>query len=93
MTTSWTAGVVKHGNDPVTPSPGRVARVTLTHYCLDGSSDATTRDWNGYTAADALAEKRAVFKGNRSRHDLTDGVLTRYGINGCHETYTAEDIA
>lgn len=94
MSTTWTAGVVKHGSDPVAPSPGSVARVALT--TLDESGevvDTCTRDWQGYTAADALAEKRAIFKGNDSPHTYRDGVLTRLGLpEGHRDVYTAEDV-
>lgn len=91
MSTTWTAGVVKHGDDPVEPSPGSVAVVTLDHY-KDGEFMGTcTNEWHGYTATDVIAEKVRIFRGNRSDHDYVGLRVTRYMADGRMDVYTAGD--
>lgn len=77
-----------------TPSPGRRAHLIAEHY-FDGDPVPVTHHhvWVGYTAADVIREKVAVFKSNRTRYKRVGKYsVERYHCVGSWYRLTVEDV-
>lgn len=78
-----------------TSTPAPVAHLTVEHYYAGDvePTSVTHHEWVGYTAADVIRERVAVFKGNRSRYKRVDRcTVERYCADGYWYRIKVEDV-
>ena len=81
MSTTWTAGVVKHGSDHKPPTPGAATLVTIESFHGDDLMATYAVTWDGYTPADVTAARVKRWKDTRTRYEVDGRTLTYWGAD------------
>lgn len=85
MTVSRSIGTGAVGLGAPPPSPGRAALVTVEHY-LDGE-----HTWDGWTAADVIANRAKGWREAGSRVERDGDTLTVWKADGRSQRMTVRD--